>query len=603
MGAPPLSWSGALPVDTGQSLTSISCPSLELCVAVDGAGHALVSTRPAVAEAAAWSAPFALPGAGPLDSVSCPTTALCVAVDREGHALLSTHPATAAPGAWSNAFPLHNAGALSSVSCASASLCVAVSSGGKMSFSTNPAAGEGAWSEATALAGMGALSSVSCSSPALCAAVDGEGRIAISGEPASGAASWHARLIDPSLGLASVSCFAGACVAADSQGNALSSPNASQNAGTGAGSGATWSSTLIDLGGSPTALSCSRSALCALVDSAGYAYASDGAIAAPPAWSNTPIDAGHALKAVSCTASGLCAAGDSSGRVLVGLLPAPAASTGVASASHTTATLTGTALPQDATIESCTFEYGHTAAYGSSVPCAAIGEGGAPQGVEATVGGLTAGSAYHYRLIVSDGRGGGIGADSAFQTLAPYLVEPHPSISGTPAAGQKLTCRSGVSATGVTVAYQWLRDTSPIAGATSTVYAVGASDVSHHLQCRVTATTEEGAKSAASSFVSVPAGGVGTVIESSAGTPRALGDTIEVPLRCSPSAVTAGCTINLRASLASAPRPSSSGVPPSASARAKRRTAALPASAAGRRLIARHHHLAAHLTVRGTSWG
>ena len=110
----------------------------------------------------------------------------------------------------------------------------------------------------------------------------------------------------------------------DSAGDVLASPDATAIAGGGAGSGATWSSTLIDLAGEPSGVSCSAAGLCALVDSAGYTLDSDGPTAVPPSWSGGPIDTGQPRPA-SRAPRGVCAAVDGGGRVLVGLLPAPTA--------------------------------------------------------------------------------------------------------------------------------------------------------------------------------------------------------------------------------------------------------------------------------------
>ncbi len=51
--------------------------------------------------------------------------------------------------------------------------------------------------------------------------------------------------------------------------------------------------------------------------------------------------------------------------------------------------------------------------------------------------------------------------------------------------------------------YQWLRDGAPIAGATSPVYTVLASDLGHSLVCEVTATNVAGRTSARSSAITV----------------------------------------------------------------------------------------------------
>ncbi|MGA2320593.1 MAG: hypothetical protein ABSG95_07600 [Solirubrobacteraceae bacterium] len=88
-----------------------------------------------------------------------------------------------------------------------------------------------------------------------------------------------------------------------------------------------------------------------------------------------------------------------------------------------------------------------------------------------------------------------------------------PRISGTPAAGQTLTCNEGAW-TGVpapTIAYLWVRDQGTpgevaIGGATFSTYLVGSEDRGHSLSCDVTATNSEGHASQSSEPVVVPAG-------------------------------------------------------------------------------------------------
>jgi hypothetical protein len=82
-----------------------------------------------------------------------------------------------------------------------------------------------------------------------------------------------------------------------------------------------------------------------------------------------------------------------------------------------------------------------------------------------------------------------------------------PAVSGTPAAGQTLTCERG-SWTGIgTLSFtqQWLRDGVAIAGATGSTYVVEAADEGHELSCEVTATNEFGKSSATSKALAVPA--------------------------------------------------------------------------------------------------
>lgn len=82
----------------------------------------------------------------------------------------------------------------------------------------------------------------------------------------------------------------------------------------------------------------------------------------------------------------------------------PEASTGVASeAQPNELTLNGTVNPEGEPIEECLFEYGETAAYGNTVPCAEtateVGHGSNPVSVHAKINGLSVGTTYHFRVV------------------------------------------------------------------------------------------------------------------------------------------------------------------------------------------------------------
>ncbi len=612
-------------IDAGRPLSGISCPSEGLCVAVDKASGVLVGSDPAAGSGTSWNR-REIDGGRALSAISCATATLCVAVDEAGGALLSTDPAAGSPagsGASWNRLEIDTPNALTSISCASTTLCIAVDDKGNALLSTDPTAGSPAGSGASwnrlEIDASNALTSISCASTTLCIAGDDKGNALVSVEPAAGMSAWRTRAVDPGLGLVAVSCVvAGSCVALDSAGNSLASSNAAAavSAAAGPGSGATWSATAFDVLGTPTAVSCAPAGLCVAVDGTGDSFASDDPTAAPPSWlgiAQTP----NALTGVSCVAEGLCAAVTGDGRVSTAAVPAPAVASGLVSeVTHTTALLTGTVNPNDATLTNCRFEYGASTGYGSSAPCASAPSGGSAEPVGAALVNLTANTTYHFRLVAGSASGTGEGVDQTFKTLPPALVEPHPSIGGIPAAGQRLTCRSGVSASGVTLAYAWLRDLTTIAGASGSTYLVGAADVSHHLQCRVTATTAEGSKSATSAFVTVPAGGLGNISETTVGTPRAGRNAISVALQCSPQAA-GSCTLKLRLTVletvsgsrivALAARTRRVTVTVGASnVRLKpgqRATATVALNATGRRLLAHARRMAVKLSVSGTVVG
>ena len=71
----------------------------------------------------------------------------------------------------------------------------------------------------------------------------------------------------------------------------------------------------------------------------------------------------------------------------------------------------------------CRFEYGPTSSFGSSVPCTQSSiPGPAPVAVSASLGGLSANSTYHFRIVARTAGGTSGGGDLEFKTAA----EPFP---------------------------------------------------------------------------------------------------------------------------------------------------------------------------------
>ena len=89
--------------------------------------------------------------------------------------------------------------------------------------------------------------------------------------------------------------------------------------------------------------------------------------------------------------------------------------TGVSSGA---ATLQGQVNP-NARASSYRFEFGTTAAYGSSTASQTTGAGVSPEAVAATVTGLVSGTTYHFRLVATNADGTTAGADRTFVALGP----------------------------------------------------------------------------------------------------------------------------------------------------------------------------------------
>jgi hypothetical protein len=101
-------------------------------------------------------------------------------------------------------------------------------------------------------------------------------------------------------------------------------------------------------------------------------------------------------------------------------LATPSATSGPASAVATTsATLNGVGANPDLAGASASFQYGATAAYGLLAPAQAIAPTTAQAAIAASVGALTPGALYHFRLVVKNAASTVYGADQTFTTPVP----------------------------------------------------------------------------------------------------------------------------------------------------------------------------------------
>ncbi len=514
-------------------------------MAVDRQGYALSSSEP-TASSPSWREAAIDTSGAPLNAVSCAPSELCVAVDGHGNAFVSTAPASGE--LWPKQH-IEGASALTGVSCPSASLCVAVDDAGNVWSTGAPQSGE--WSEAS-FGSSHKWRGVSCSPAAVCAAVDEAGEVITSADPTGTRAQWHEQDLDVSAVLA-VSCVAPApgpqtlCVAVDAAGRTL----ASSDPGSASPS---WTLTPL-VGSEPTGISCASSGMCVAVSDNGEAFASDNATSSTPEWPTSPVDSGESLSGVACLAGGFCLAVDAGGRSLSARVPAPGATTlRPSEVSAASAVLAGIVAPNDAVLGACTFEYGTAVPYSQAIPCALLpGALAGPQEVSAQLSGLAPNTVYHYRVTATSPAGTGAGADEAFTTAvssAVALIRANPTISGTPAVGQRLTCHANIPAgTVAQVSYGWLRDQIPIPNAEASTYTVKGQDSGHHLQCEVTATDGGGSLTVKSAFVTIPMGGAPVSAgETAVGRATFKGAKVSVPVSCSAHA-SGGCTVALRVSV------------------------------------------------------
>ena len=336
-------------------------------------------------------------------------------------------------------------------------------------------------------------------------------------------------------------------MAVDGAGHALASADPTATA-------ATWSLTPIDVE-QLTGVSCGASGLCVAVDDHGEALASDDPAAPTPVWVPSNADPGvpaRSLAGVSCLPGGFCIALDTTGHALTARVSAPVASTLTPTeVTSTGAILAGSVDPEDAVLGGCSFEYGTSLPYTQLLPCSALPMAvGGVQDVSAQVSGLSPNTTYHYRVLASSPAGAGSGADETFTTATSSqvaIVHPSPSLTGTPANGQLLTCHPGTpEGSSAQLTYAWLRDLIPIAGATGSTYTVKGQDTGHHLQCQVTATDGGGSATAKSAFVTIPVGGVPVSAgETAVGRATFRSGKLSVPITCSTQA-SGGCEVVLR---------------------------------------------------------
>jgi hypothetical protein len=534
LATPALEWSAPATFDSGHTPTAVSCASEAACVVVDKQGYALLTGEPATAAQITTQA---------VNAVSCAPGAQCVAVADAGEVIFDDDPAS---NSWTSPRTVDGATNITSVSCPTSSLCVAVDEDGNALTSTNP--GSVAWTRESIDPG-NALTAVSCASASLCVAVDDAGHALVSTDPSGGAGTWHTQTVGFGE-LTGVSCDASdTCVAVDSSGEVLASADP-------AGSGsepATWIIRPLGSAERLTGVSCASAGVCVAVSADGQAFANDDPASSAPTWNAYDADGAQPLTGISCLPAGLCVALDSAGRDLTARVPAPEAKALTPEVSATSALLRAEVNANDAVLGACTFEYGLQGAYTGSVPCAVLPAAtGGLQGVSAAVGELAPNTAYDYRVSAASARGRSISAAVTFTTLVSpevAIVHPNPSITGTPAPNQQLTCHANVTVpTGISVklSYVWLRDQVVIPEANASTYTVKFQDSGHHLQCEVTATDGGGSASAKSAFVTVPAGGVpASAAETVIGSASVHGTKVAVPVTCAAHA-SGGCALALR---------------------------------------------------------
>lgn len=152
------------------------------------------------------------------------------------------------------------------------------------------------------------------------------------------------------------------------------------------------------------------------------------------------------------------------------------------------------------------------------------------------------GSALSCRVTASNAGGSANATSAATSAVLPAAPTntTSPSISGTVQVGQTLTCNTGVwTSSPSSYAYAWLRNGTPISGATTSTYTPVGADQDQVLSCRVTASNAGGsavATSAATAAV-LPAAPTNSVVPSITGTAQ-----VGQSLTCAPGTWTSSPT-------------------------------------------------------------
>lgn len=103
-----------------------------------------------------------------------------------------------------------------------------------------------------------------------------------------------------------------------------------------------------------------------------------------------------------------------------------------------------------------------------------------------------------------------------------------PAISGTARQGETLTCSTGTWSGSPTLSYQWLRNATPIAGATANTRVLAAADIGATMKCVVSAVRQGVTAekiTAATAAVAAAEAPVNTVAPSISGTAQ-VGQTL-----------------------------------------------------------------------------
>jgi hypothetical protein len=290
-----LSWSGPLAPDTGGSgpaLTSVACPGVGECVAVDVNGGEVTFDPRSPGPAAPTSIDSTV-----LTSVSCLSVSSCFAMDARG-AEVSFDPRTPASAVATLVDPGQIPTSVSCLPSPSGGTCTAVDAGGnEVTFGPAAAAAPaGTTPHLIETSGAHVLNAVACPAPGSCTAVDSVGN-QLTFDPRTGHVTGTSSSGNQNARSAIACLTTTACVSFDVNGKEYF-PSGSPS---------------VDPGHLVTSVACPPSATqCSLVDDAGaeitFTPGSGG--------SRVAINSTAALTSITCPATTLCVAVDLAGHAI-----------------------------------------------------------------------------------------------------------------------------------------------------------------------------------------------------------------------------------------------------------------------------------------------
>jgi hypothetical protein len=184
--------------------------------------------------------------------------------------------------------------------------------------------------------------------------------------------------------------------------------------------------------------------------------------------------------------------GTENGQVVVfGAAGIPSVATGAATGVESaTATLDGTVGPDEVALSDCRFEFVTATAFaargfedlssGGTVPCepafGSIPADSAQHPVTASVGGLTPGTPYRFRLVAANANGTNRGSASSFKTFGPPAITDEHTISGL---FSEATVGARVNPEGLATTYHVEYGTDTSYGLSTPETAIGSDETAH----------------------------------------------------------------------------------------------------------------------------